>query len=194
MNFKLEYKKILEEAGSIGNLSEKSFINYKNKYSSPSVVDPLNKIMGGKIFTFYYKTETKPIEFGFINRRPLLFIESERMDFTKGIINGIDLMLLKPMDRFNFINRLLDIYEPQIKHNIARKQQAESSQVPLKINIEMMETLFGGINYKHAYAGFKINNIIGLKEIPMEDWAYIIYLNTKSIEGINIEEIYNKFK
>ena len=193
MDFKDKYKKALDEAGSIGELSKKSYSIYADKYARPESPDHITNILAGKIFTFYYSTKFKSSEGGWINRRPILFIGSRSIDSEKEIIRGIDLMLLKPLDRLNFFIRFFKIYEKPISHNISVKNQTHGAQMPMKIDMEMMETLFGGISYKYAYAGFKIENIVGMKEIEIDDWHNLVFLNTKSIEGMSIEDIYNKF-
>jgi hypothetical protein len=114
---------------------------------------------------------------------------------NKLLIKGIDLMLLHPMHRLNFLIRLFIVYGKIIEENDILSSSGKSrSQMPLKINQGMARKLFDGINYKHAYSGFKLDKIQALKEIPTEDWVNIVYLNTKSIEGTSIEEIYNKYK
>ena len=194
MDFKKLYQEALEKAGSPGNLSQESFINYRNKYANATKSQSLKNIMAGKIFTFYYKSDLKD-ENGFINRRPILFILSDGLDISKKIIYGIDLMLLTPRNRLTFIIRLLTLYGKSIDDNIRRKEtHGETSQSPIKISLDIMETLFQGIDYKYTYSGFKIEHIQRLIEIPIEDWVNIVYLNTKSVEGQDIEEIYKKHK
>jgi len=194
MDFKKIYEEALKEAGSIGNLSKNSFQNYGAKYAKSEKSEGSNEILPGKLFTFYYNSKFKP-EMGFINRRPLLFIVLNNPIQDKKIIRGVDLMLLTPMDRLMFLIRFMNIYEKPIKVNQKKiEDKTPNAEMPLLFTEEILETLFSGINYNHAYTGFKFECIQNLKEIPMNDWQNIVYLNTKSIEGTNIEEIYNKFK
>jgi len=194
MDFKKIYEEALTEAGSIGNLSKKSFDNYGEKYAKVANSENTNKLIAGKLFTFYYNSKYKQ-ENGFINRRPLLFIVSDKPIQGKRILRGIDLMLLPPMDRLRFIIRFTNIYQKPIEINQEKvENDIPNAQMPLLFTEELLETLFGGINYNHSYTGFRMESIQNLKEIPITDWHNMIYLNTKSIEGANIEEIYNKFK
>jgi hypothetical protein len=39
-----------------------------------------------------------------------------------------------------------------------------------------------------------MEKIKGLKEIGREEWRYLVYLNTKSIEGADLNDIYNKYQ
>jgi hypothetical protein len=107
---------------------------------------------------------------------------------------GLDLMLIPPRDRLSFFLRLFKVYEKPINQNLAKKESTPGAQMPLKINQELLEILFGGINYKQSYAGYNLEHVQRLKEIPMEEWKYLVYLNTKSIEGGSIEEIYKNYK
>lgn len=186
MDFKKIYQEAINEAGSIGNLSRNSYQNYGNKYAKPGSKGNLNDIKPGRVFTFYYNSTQKRSD-GFINHRPLLLIVSEGFVAGKKILQGIDLMLLPPLQRLNFLIRFGTIYSKQIETS----QKDNNSTAPnVLISEEILETLFSGINYKYAYSGFKLENIINFVEIPINDWKNIIYLNTKSIEGADIEDIY----
>jgi hypothetical protein len=74
------------------------------------------------------------------------------------------------------------------------EKKDKSAQMPLKFDSEMLETLMGGIKYNHAYTGYKMEKIKGLKEIGREEWKHLVYLNTKSIEGAALNDIYNKYQ
>lgn len=191
MDFKKEYNDLLQEAGSIGNLSNQCFLFYRNKYVNATKSEKVNDILPGKIYTLFYKVANNNEKV--INRRPLLFIDQD-FDPKKGVFMGLDLMLLTPKDRLNFFTRFFKVYEKPIKQNMEKKGSTPGAQMPLKINQDLLEILFGGINYKHSYTGYKVEHIQGLKEIPVEDWKYLVYLNTKSMEGTSIEEIYKNYK
>jgi hypothetical protein len=194
MNFKEEYLEALRQAGSVGNLSIQNLSYYTETYANATISDNINNLITGKIFTFFYQSELKE-EDSFINRRPLLFLVTDPVERKNGVIKGIDLMLLPPRDRLNFFIRLFKIYEGAINQNIKKEEAGElGAQMPLKMDQPIIETLFMGINYNHAYKGYKIPKIKRLKQIPIRDWKNLVYLNTKSIEGINIEEIYNRYK
>lgn len=195
MDFRRLYEQALAEAGSTGGLSQKSFDNYLHKYSKLEKSEDITKLINGKIFTFFYTGDYVKGTM-FINRRPLLFLCIEPGDLdNKLLVKGIDLMLLHPIQRLNFLIRVFTIYGKTIeKNNLLLSANTPGKQMPIKINQEMSGKLFDGINYKHAYSGFKIDKIQALKEIPTDDWVNIVYLNTKSIEGTSIEEIYKKYK
>ena len=181
-------------AGSLGIFSEKCFSHYNSVYANSTSSDSINNLITGKVFTFYYSDVLKEGS-TYINRRPLVFLVSNPVDRKNGVLIGIDLMLLTPRDRLNFFIRVCHIYKTPINQNLERIKNGEpGSQIPFFLDKEIMKALFLGINYDHAYKGYKIEKIKRLKEIPPDDWKNIIYLNTKSIEGINIEQIYNNFK
>ncbi len=190
MDFKKEIRDAIEKAGSPARLSEESFLNYVNNYSTLKTSESIRSLLQGKIYTFYYDSEMKA-ERGFINRRPVIFLDSKEITPTKSIIKGLDLILITPRDRTNFFIRLHTIYGKIMDQN---EKKERSSQMPLRFDPELLETLMGGIKYNHAYTGYKMEKIKGLKEIPREEWKYLVHLNTKSIEGAAIDDIYNKYK
>jgi hypothetical protein len=190
MDFKREIRDAIEKAGSPAKLSEESFINYSKNYSVIRSSDSIRSLIQGKIYTFYYDSEIRA-ERGFINRRPVVFLESREITPTKSIIKGLDLILITPIDRINFFIRLHSIYGKIMDQN---EEKEKSSQMPLRFDPQLLETLMGGIKYNHAYTGYKMEKIKGLKEIPREEWKHLVYLNTKSIEGATINDIYNKYR
>ena len=194
MDIKKELEDALKGAGSLGKLSESAFENYALKYANATKSDDLKEMISGKIFTFYYDSPLNK-ELGFINRRPILFIEANPIDVQQGSIKGIDLMLLTPLARFNFLVRLIKVFSKAISNNAQKKEDLiASAQSPLPFTREILADLFKGIKYKHANSGFKIEKIKRLKEVPMDDWKNMIYLNTGSLEGINLEDLYKKYK
>ena len=190
MDFKREIRDAIEQAGSPAKLAEESFLHYSKNYAVLRSSDQLKSLVQGKIYAFYYDSELKA-ERGFINRRPIIFLESREITPTKSIIKGIDLILLTPRDRTNFFIRLHSIYGKIMDQN---EKKDKSAQMPLKFDSEMLETLMGGIKYNHAYTGYKMEKIKGLKEIGREEWKHLVYLNTKSIEGAALNDIYNKYQ
>ena len=66
------------------------------------------------------------------------------------------------------------------------------NQSPLKTDYQVMDTILKGIPYKHAYRAWDLKKVRDVMEIPFEDWTRIIYLDTRSIEGTRLNEIYNK--
>jgi hypothetical protein len=190
MDFKKEIRDAIEKAGSPAKLSEESFINYSKNYSVIKSSDSIRSLIQGKVYTFYYDSDIRA-ERGFINRRPVIFLDSREITPTKSIIKGLDLILITPIDRINFFIRLHSIYGKIMDQNEGKEK---SSQMPLRFDPQLLETLMGGIKYNHAYTGYKMEKIKGLKEIPRDEWKHLVYLNTKSIEGATINDIYNKYR
>lgn len=190
MEFRKEIRDAVEKAGSTGKLAEESFLNYVNNYSVLKSSDSIGSLIQGKIYTFYYDSEVKK-EKGFINRRPVVFLESREITPVKSVIKGLDLILISPLNRINFFIRLNAIFGKMINQNEGREK---ASQMPLRFDSKLLETLLGGAKYNHSYTGYKMEKIKGLREIPREDWKYLVYLNTRSIEGASLNDIYNKYK
>lgn len=190
MDFAREIRDAIEKSGSPAKLAEESFLNYSNNHAVLKSSESLRNLVQGKIYTFYYDSEIKADK-GFVNRRPVVFLDSKEITQTKSIIKGLDLILLTPRDRKNFFIRLHAIYGKIMDQNEKRDR---SAHMPLRFDPDLLETLMGGIKYNHAYTGYKMEKIKGLKEIGREEWKYLVYLNTKSVEGAFLDDIYNKYQ
>ena len=189
IDFKKDLKEAIEKAGSPAKLSEESFLHYNRNYSVLKKSETLKNLIPGKVYTFYYDSALKKENY-YVNRRPVVFLESMEITPQKSIIKGFDLILLAPKSRSSFFTRLYGIFGKMMSQN---SKKEISSQMPLKFDKEILETLMGGIMYNHSYKGYKIEKIKGLVEIPEEEWKYLIYLDTKSLEGAVLNDIYNKY-
>jgi hypothetical protein len=189
MDFKKEIAEAIQNAGSPAKLTEESFLHYRSNYAVLKQSESLKYLIPGKIYTFFYDSTLKN-ERDYINHRPVLFLDSREISLTKSNLVGIDMILLTPRDRKNFLIRLHAIYGKMMDQNDKRDR---SSQLPLRFDKDVLETLMGGIKYNHAYNGYKLEKIKGLKEIPREEWKYLVYLDTKSLEGAVLNDIYNKY-
>ena len=187
MDIKKEIDEALIKAGSQGNLAQESFILYNHKYSVLRTSISVKLLLQGNFYTFFY--DSFPKDKGYVNRRPVIFYDNIYPSVNNSVIKGIDILLLKPLDRRNFLIRLNTIYSKVIEANLKKPL---SSRMPLRFNSEILETLMGGIEYKHAYKAYKIEKIKGLADIPMDEWKYLAYLDTKSILGSTLNDIYNK--
>jgi hypothetical protein len=189
IDFKKDLRDAIEKAGSSAKLSEESFLHYNKNYSVLKKSETLKNLIPGKVYTFYYDSMLKNENY-YVNRRPVVFLESVEITPQKSIIKGFDLILLAPKSRSSFFTRLYTIFGKVMRQN---SEKEISSQMPLRFDKEILETLMGGIKYNHSYKGYKIEKIKGLVEIPEEEWKYIIYLDTKSLEGAVLNDIYNKY-
>ncbi len=189
MDFRKEIRDAIEKSGSPGKLTEESFLHYSKNYSVLKKSDSLKNLIQGRIFTFFYDSP-KRADQDFVNKRPVIFFEGVDVSPSKSIIKGIDLILLTPRDRTNFFIRLHAVFAKIMEQN---EKKETSSKMPLRFDSELLETLMGGIKYNHAYRGYKFEKIKGLAEIPRDEWKYLVYLDTKSLEGAVLNDIYNKF-
>jgi hypothetical protein len=189
MDIRRMVRDAIEKSGSPARLTEDSFMHYRENYSVLKSSDSLRSLIPGKIYTFFYDSMPKT-EKDFVNRRPVIFFEAKDITPTRNIIKGIDLILMTPRDRTNFFVKLNAVYGKIIDQNEGKEA---SARMPLKFDMPFLETIMSGIKYNHAYRGYKIEKIKGLKEIPMEEWKYLFYLDTKSIEGATLNDIYSKY-
>ena len=189
MDIRKEIREAIEISGSPARLAEDSFLHYTNEYSVLKESESIRNLIQGRIYAFYYDSLPK-LEGDFVNKRPVVFLEGREITPSKSIIKGIDLILMTPRDRINFFIKLIYSYGRIISQN---EKMEVASRMPLKFDMPLLETLMGGIKYKHAYRGYRMDKIKGIKEVPMEEWKYLIYLNTRSIEGATINDIYDKY-
>lgn len=188
MNLKEEFEKYLMQTKSPAGMSEDSFLLYLKKYSKGSNFDP-RRFLRGKIYSFYY--DSTPDKNGFVNNRPVIFFLEPSKYNSKPAIDGIDLILMPPQMRFTFLNRISFAFQSIIKRNIENKSSPDL-QEKLKIDYASLNPIMGGIEYKKAFNKYHVDKMKNIHEIEYEDWSKIIYLNTRSIKGSTIEEIYNK--
>jgi hypothetical protein len=175
-----------------GTLTEESFLHWTDNYVNQSreVFNPYDFITG-KIYSFEYKTELRPKE-KYTNSRPLVFLTGFPESINK-IFSGIDLVLIDPSTRMYFLDRIVSVYHTQIEENKKRSEDGIfTDQIPLKTDFETFDNIMKGIPFKNAYRAWDIRKIRDVYEIPFDDWAKIVYLHTRSIEGTPIEEIYKQ--
>ena len=184
-----EYK--LSVSGS-SSLPEEAFMHWvKNYINKNSQFNPLN-FLQGKVYSFAYNDK---LEQGkkFINKRPVIFFTGYDNYEKKNLFNGLDLVLISPIFRLAFFERVQSVFQDQIERNLKKEEMGEGrDQAPLRTEYQIMETLLKGISYKHAYRSWDLKKVKDVMEIPFEDWTRIIYLDTRSIEGTQFNEIYNK--
>ena len=101
--------------------------------------------------------------------------------------------MLSPQFRIPLFTRIQSVYQDIIEKNQEKIDKGDiKSQVPLKTDYETLDTILKGINYKHAYRAWDLKKVRDVVEIPYEDWTRIVYLDTRSIEGTQLNEIYKK--
>lgn len=177
------------EMKSPAGMAEDSFFEYGKNYAGPSQFDP-SLFLIGKLYTFYY--DGSPEKGKFVNRRPLVFFLGRDKGNSKPTIEGLDVMLLPPLDRLNFFKRIFSSFGSIIERNIEKENAGEKSQEQLKLDYSSLDSLMLGINYKGAFSKYSLEKMKNVHEIPYQKWHKMVYLNTRSIVGSSLEEIYKK--
>lgn len=174
------------------SLPEEAFMNWvKNYVNKDSQFNP-NNFLPGKIYSFQYNDK---LEKGkkFINKRPVIFFTGYDSYENKNLFSGLDLILIPPVFRISFLERVQSVFQDQIEKNVERSKIGEGrDQIPLKTDYQTMDIILKGISYKHSYRSWDLKKVRDVMEIPFEDWTRIVYLDTRSIEGTQLNEIYNK--
>lgn len=190
--FKQKFDDYKLSISGISSLQEESFMFwFKNFVNKNSQFNPLN-FLQGKVYSFAYNDK---LEKGkkFINRRPVVFFTGYDNYGNKNLFNGLDLVLIAPIFRLAFFERVQSVFHDQIERNLKKEEIGEGrDQSPLRTEYQIMENILKGIPYKHAYRSWDLKKIKDVMEIPFGDWTRIVYLNTRSIEGTPLVEIYNK--
>lgn len=192
--FKKRFEDYKLSVSGLSSLAEESFLFWVNNYNNPmSDFNPLN-FLPGKVYSFEYNDVLDKGK-GFINRRPVIFFTGYDNYEKKNLFNGIDLILIPPYFRLEFFTRIQSVYQDQIERNIKKEEIGEGrDQSPLKVDYQTLDIILKGVPYKHSYRSWDLKKVRGVKEIPLEDWTRIVYLNTRSIQGTQLDEIYNKIK
>ena len=128
-----------------------------------------------------------------VNKRPVIFFTGYFNYENKAAFGGIDLILMPPMMRIPFFNRIMGVYESQIESNMRKIESGDTkSQSQLKTDYETLNAILNNIPFKNSYRAWDLKKVRDVIEIPYTDWTRIVYLHTRSIEGTQIEEIYKK--
>jgi hypothetical protein len=184
-----EYKNSLVGKGS---LADESFLFWFKNFIDQPRTSNIKDLLSGKIYSFeYLDVLQKPKKF--INKRPVVFFTGFGTGEKRDIFFGIDLILMPPMIRLPFFNRINEVYWPAISKNLQMKEiEKEAEQLSLKTDFEILTSVLSGIPFKNSFKSWNIKKVRDIKEITYQDWTKIVYLFTRSIEGTRIEEIYKK--
>ena len=185
-----EYREEIRKNGA-GSLYDESFLYWVNNYvnQNGSVFNPYD-FSSGKIYTFEYNTEIKKGK-KYINKRPVVFLTEKYTSADKMLFSGVDLILIQPDIRLILLDQITSVYKDVIEENQKRYNEGEIlDQIPLKTDFETFNSISNGIPFKGAYKAWDLKKVRDAYEIPFGDWAKIVYLHTRSIEGSPIDEIY----
>jgi hypothetical protein len=190
--FRQKFNDYKLSVSGLSSLPEESFMHWvKNYVNKNSEFNPLN-FLQGKVYSFQYNDKLEPGK-KFINKRPVIFFTGYDNYENKNIFHGLDIVLISPVFRLAFFERVQSVFQDQIEKNIKSLEMGEGrNQSPLKTDYQVMDTILKGIPYKHAYRAWDLKKVRDVVEIPYEDWTRIVYLDTRSIQGTPLNEIYKK--
>lgn len=175
----------------MSSLPEDALKNWSDKYVNKGESFNPNYFLPGKIYSFEYRDILEGKK-KFINKRPVVFFMGFPTIQNRLAFSGIDLILMPPQIRMAFFDRIQTVYESQIQKNVEKILQDSKEQIALKTDFDTVNTILSGIPFKNTYRYWDVAKIRDVKEISYEDWTKIVYLNTRSVEGTTIEEIYKK--
>lgn len=190
--FNTQFEDYKLSISGLTSLAEHSFMFWFKKFNNTKSEFSINSFLAGKIYSFEYNDQLDQKK-KFINKRPIVFFTGYKSPKEKSIIYGIDLVLLSPQFRIPFFSRIYSVYQDSIEKNKKKQELGESkSQVFLKTDYETLDAILKGINYKHAYRAWDLKKVRDIAEITYDDWTRIVYLDTRSIIGTPLNEIYKK--
>lgn len=190
--FKTQFEDYKLSISGLSSLAEhsfmywfKTFVNTKSEFNTYSFLQ-------GKVYSFEYNDQLEKNK-KYINKRPVVFFTGFKSSEDRSVFYGIDLILLSPQFRIPFFTRIQSVYQDIIENNQKKINQGElKTQVQLKTDYETLDIILKGINYKHAYRAWNLKKVRDVVEIPYDDWTRIVYLDTRSIQGTPLNEIYKK--
>jgi hypothetical protein len=187
IDFKKDFNQFLEDKKSLSLVSNYSFEYYLENYAKTASTFPLNQILTGNIYTFFYQREIKKNE-EFLNNRPVVFFIKAEKEQSRMIISGIDLAVMFPPERVNFLARICEIFQKHLIYNL------DPMNTPMSLPIEYKDLALymKGIKYTHAFKKYSVEKIKNFHEITYPKWKYIPYLDTRSMQGISLSEIYKR--
>jgi hypothetical protein len=190
--FKTQFEDYKLSVSGLSSLAEDSFMHwFKTFVNTKSEFNP-SGFLQGKVYSFEYNDQLEKNK-KYINKRPIVFFTGFKSYEDRAVFYGIDLILLSPQFRIPFFTRVQSVYQDIIEKNQEKLDKGElKSQVQLKTDYETLDTILKGINYKHAYRAWDLKKVRDVVEIPYDDWTRIVYLDTRSIEGTPLNEIYKK--
>ena len=190
--FKKSFQDYKLSVSGLSSLTEASFIHWtKNYINQKDQFNPLN-FLPGKVYSFEYNDKLEKGK-SYINKRPVIFFTGYQNYENKNLFMGMDLILIPPIFRLAFFTRIQSVFHDQIEKNIKMSDNGEErGQIPLRTEYQILDTILKGIPFKHSYRSWDLKKVRDVIEIPFHDWTKIVYLDTRSIEGTQLNEIYNK--
>jgi hypothetical protein len=187
IDFAKDFKAFTEDQKTLGLVATNSFEHYLNKYARTPTTFPVNKILTGYIYTFFYDKKIEKEE-DFLNNRPVVFFINAEKSQQRTLISGIDLITMFPNDRLFFLSRITQIFQSHMVHNM------NSLNTPRSLPLEYpdLRNFMRGINYTHSFRKWSLDKLKNFHEIPYQEWKYIPYLDTRSMQGLSLSEIYKR--
>jgi hypothetical protein len=189
IDFAKDFKKFADDQKTLGIVAASSFEHYLKKYAQIPTTFPVNKMLSGSIYTFFYQNQIGKGE-DFLNNRPVVFFINAEKSQQRTIISGIDLVTMFPNDRLLFLSRISQIFQSHMLYNMDPLNTPRS----LPIEYQDLRNYMKGINYTHSFRKWGLDKVKNFHEIPYQEWKYIPYLDTRSMQGLSLSEIYKRIR
>jgi hypothetical protein len=187
-------KDLLSGYPSLGKLNSEinKMISEKYGIQGEGGKEKFQNFLSGKIYFSLYNTPSKLNEkILFINRYPNFLYLSEEKVGGEIICKVLDLTVIPPDFKSQILNRIFNVYYDKIKSN---DEKIGFTQESLNIKGLDLEKIVGDLGYKNAVFGFKKQYLTNTKVVDYSDWVKLVYFNQSSMEGLSLEQIYNRYK
>lgn len=176
--------------GIAGAASEANQIFESKYYGKPKNIQ-WQELQRGKIYTFDYELPSDEMTpGGFIDRRPIVIIIPPPAGFPRFSLFGLDLNLLPPSNRANFISKYADVLGVSYSQD-GKIENIFNDDKSSRLTLQNASMLTQDYPVSRIVKGFDVRYISGFIEISPEDWFLLPYLNDFKIQGTTIAKIYN---
>lgn len=194
------WKDYLHESKGLDKAARASYDMYAKKYAKHDAENlPAEKfgskvLVPGKIYSFLYVTNERPSkDRPFIDRRPIFLSFGYVHKDKKVLETGIDLMLVPPKVRIFMLDNLYKHYKKQIQENDKSVNEGHVGKIPLKLDYKIANTIFHKLGWQQAYTAFDRSKMARISIVDYADWASLVPLETKGMQGKPTKDIYNDY-
>lgn len=176
---------------SIIQTREFSNLYFENKYFLPKKNLSWQDLKPGLMYTFDYLPPYDPKISNYIDRRPIIIVIPQPSGYPKFKLFGINLNLVKPQVRMNFLSTLSNLVGIYYTKDGSISKDGDYMELLSKLNINSARVILKDYPIERIVKGFDLKYISGFSEISIADWIYIPFIDDFKIEGTSINRIYN---
>lgn len=196
------WKNFLHDNKSLDNAAKESYELYLKKYAKDSTEFPRAEnftdrfFISGKIYSFLYTTDEKPNkDRPVIDRRPIVLSFGQIVNEADNNVyeTGIDLMLVPPKIRIFILDRVFEIFKKQITENEKDQVDGRKGKRSIGLDYRKAKVILDKSGWQSAYCAFDKRNISKPVVYDYADWATLVPLDTKALQGKQLKEVFDSY-